>query len=157
VQPLFSLNRAYNKVKIPGLVTLGMGVANLLLAVCFVKYTSLGLYGIAIAIGIVLTIKNFLFMPIYVAMNMGISKWSFIKTPLKSVIILFFALIFAYVSDDYIHIKNWLHLILFSGILFLFFSGFAYLFLTKDEKYTIMSTFLKKGKVQKTDNLEVIK
>jgi membrane protein EpsK len=67
VYPLFYAQIATNKVKVPALVTLFMGGANLLLAVCFVLWTPLGVFGIPIAGAIMLTAKNAIFTPIYVA------------------------------------------------------------------------------------------
>ena len=79
VIPLFGINVALNKVRFPALVTVALGVCNIILAVMLAKYTGLGVFGIAVAGAIVLTLKNVFFTPFYAAHILGISKWTFIK------------------------------------------------------------------------------
>lgn len=144
VLPLFSLNRAYNKVKIPGIFTVVMGVVNLLLAIVFVKYTSLGLYGVALASAIVLTIKNFIFMPMYVAGNMGINRFTFFKSSGSAIVLLGLAVIIGQGYSKIFHINTWSMIILHGGLLFLLFGVLSYLTLRKDEKDILINKFIKK-------------
>ncbi|RYZ98793.1 MAG: hypothetical protein EOP47_18450 [Sphingobacteriaceae bacterium] len=144
VQPLFSLNRAFNKVKIPGLFTLAMGIANLVLAVCLVKYTTLGLWGVAIASGIVLTLKNFVFMPLYVASNMKIRSTTFFKASLSSLLITGTALALTLFYPGVFKLNNWPVLIMHSILLFGLFTGMSYLLLSKAEKNAIFTKLLKR-------------
>ncbi|QNL51570.1 oligosaccharide flippase family protein [Olivibacter sp. SDN3] len=144
IQPLFSLNRAYNKVKVPGIFTVVMGVVNLLLAVYLVKYTSLGLYGVAIASGLVLTIKNFIFMPIYIAGNMGINRFTFFKSSISSLLLLGVAIVMGQTYTTFFQIDTWPAIILHGGGLFMFFGVLAYLFLNKEEKNLVVNKFIKK-------------
>ncbi|HOX57028.1 MAG TPA: lipopolysaccharide biosynthesis protein [Candidatus Paceibacterota bacterium] len=65
VYPLYAVPLAANRVKIPGLVTLGIGFANLLLALFLAGYLDWGLYGLAAAGGITLTVRHLLFTPMY--------------------------------------------------------------------------------------------
>ena len=71
IQPLLSLNSATNHVRRPGLVTLGLGVANFLLAMSWARWGGWGVVGVAAAGAIVLTLKNFVFTPIYAAWILG--------------------------------------------------------------------------------------
>jgi O-antigen/teichoic acid export membrane protein len=144
VQPLFSLNRAFNKVKVPGLFTIAMGVCNLLLAIFLVRYTDLKLYGVAIASGIILTLKNFIFMPIYVASNMKISKFTFFKASMGSFLILGLSMVLTIIYSKMFKINNWSELVLYSGLLFLLFSGISYLFLNKEERNAIFYKIIKR-------------
>jgi O-antigen/teichoic acid export membrane protein len=146
VLPLFSLNRAYNKLRIPGIYTVLMGAANLFLAIFLVSETSLKLYGVAVASGIVLTFKNFIFMPIYVASNMGVSKLTFFKASLSTMFLLMIAVGVSLIYFDYFEINDWLHLIIHSGALFLMFGAISFLLLTGTEKKMILNTLLKKTK-----------
>ncbi len=77
VRPLFPVQIAYNKVKIPGLVTLFSGIVNLVLAIILVD--SFGVIGAPLAGMIVLTLKNLIFTPIYVAYIMKIPLTAFFK------------------------------------------------------------------------------
>jgi membrane protein EpsK len=65
--PLYSLPLATNRLKVPGLVTLGLGLVNLALALTFTVVCKWGLYGIAAAGAITLTLRHLLFTPLYSA------------------------------------------------------------------------------------------
>lgn len=67
VLPLFSINVATNRVKIPAILTLAMGALNFVLAIWFVEQFELGVYGVALAGLIALTLKNTIFTPWYAA------------------------------------------------------------------------------------------
>ncbi|MCM1987574.1 lipopolysaccharide biosynthesis protein [Methanococcoides seepicolus] len=77
VLPLFSINVSFNKVRIPGIVTLFMGFGNFLLAIILSLFTDWGYYGVAIAGAIMLTTKNTLFIPWYASKVLEISKNTF--------------------------------------------------------------------------------
>ena len=79
VRPLFSIYRGLNKVKVPAIVILSGGVANVIVSVLLIKYTNLGLYGAALALVFCLTSKNLFFTPIYTAMLLGRAKSTFFK------------------------------------------------------------------------------
>jgi membrane protein EpsK len=63
--PLYAVPLAADRVKIPGLVTLGIGVGNLLLALFLAGFLGWGLYGLAAAGAIMLTLRHLLFTPLY--------------------------------------------------------------------------------------------
>jgi len=65
VQPLFGIFSAANRVKIPAIVTLAMGMVNFTLAVALSMALDMGAFGIVIAGMTVLTAKNLVFTPIY--------------------------------------------------------------------------------------------
>jgi len=65
VYPLFELQTATNNVRLPGIVTCVMGVGNLLLALGLGIFTDMGMYGVAFAGALMLTLKNALFTPVY--------------------------------------------------------------------------------------------
>jgi len=75
--PLFSINVCYNRIKIPGLVTLFMGALNLALAILIPVVFHAGFYGVALAGAIVLTLKNALFTPWYASRVLGIKTRTF--------------------------------------------------------------------------------
>jgi membrane protein EpsK len=66
VQPLFYIQVATNRVKVPGVVTCLTGLGNVALAIWLVS-GGLGVYGVALAGAIMLTAKNALFTPLYAA------------------------------------------------------------------------------------------
>ncbi|MGO1751945.1 MAG: oligosaccharide flippase family protein [Psychroflexus sp.] len=85
---IINLNIAYNKARIPGIVTLVIGVLNVGMCILFLTWTNLGLTGIAIAAFIALTLKNLVFTPIYAAKIMAIDLFTYLKPIVPSVILI---------------------------------------------------------------------
>ena len=65
--PLYAVPLAANRVKVPGIVTLAVGLFNLVAALFLAKVLGWGLYGLAAAGAISLTLRRFVFTPLYVA------------------------------------------------------------------------------------------
>ncbi len=65
--PLASVNTALNRVRLPGLATLAGGVLNVALAVVLAGPAGLGMYGVAAARSVVVTLRNAVFAPLYTA------------------------------------------------------------------------------------------
>jgi hypothetical protein len=85
VLPLFFINVAHNKVRVPGIVTLIMGVGNIALAVALPFLTGWGYYGVAVAGAIVLTLKNAFFTPWYATKVLDIEVNTFTRSMLAGV------------------------------------------------------------------------
>lgn len=86
VMPLFAINVAYNKVKVPGILTFFMGIGNLLLAVIIPYITGWNYYGVALAGAIMLTLKNAFFIPWYATKVLGVSRTTFVNSMLPGVV-----------------------------------------------------------------------
>ncbi len=67
VIPLFSVQAVTNHVRTPAIVTVIMGFLNLGLAIFLAGPMGWGLYGVAAGCAISLTLKNFVFTPLYAA------------------------------------------------------------------------------------------
>jgi membrane protein EpsK len=65
--PLYAVPLAANRVKVPGIVTLAIGMLNLALALLLARFFGWGLYGIAAAGAVSLTIRQLAFTPVYSA------------------------------------------------------------------------------------------
>lgn len=63
--PLFAINYAANKMGAPGIATLVGGFVKLVLALVLVKYTAWGIFALAVADIIAVSLKNLGFMPLY--------------------------------------------------------------------------------------------
>jgi membrane protein EpsK len=79
VQPLFAVNVAHNRVKIPGIVTILLGVTNLILAIAIPLATGWGYYGVAVAWVFILTFRHLLFVPWYAARILNVPMTTYIK------------------------------------------------------------------------------
>ena len=71
VVPLFAIQTTMNRVRIPAIVTLVMGIANLGLAIFLAGPMGWGLYGVAAAGAIALTAKNLVFTSLYATHILG--------------------------------------------------------------------------------------
>jgi len=92
--PLFSVSLGMNYVRIPALVNLSFGIANLLLALVLGVLLELGMFGVAVAAGVTLTTKNILFTPVYAARNINAHWSSFLGfVPLVIVALLYVAML----------------------------------------------------------------
>lgn len=79
VKPMFAIYRGLDKVKIPAMVTIIGGIINVLLSILLIRYTSLGIYSIALSLSLCLTTKNLFFTPIYAAIITAQRKTVFIR------------------------------------------------------------------------------
>lgn len=85
VLPLFPINIAYNRVRIPGLVMFFTGIGNFGLAIALPLLTGLGYYGVAAAGAIVLTLKNTFFTPWYATRVLGVGVHTFTRSMLPGI------------------------------------------------------------------------
>lgn len=90
VLPLFSINVAHNKMKIPGLMTILFGIANLILAIVIPSVTGWGYYGVAIAGVFVLSCRHLLFVPWYAARLQNVPMAIYLKSLIFGILALIF-------------------------------------------------------------------
>ena len=117
VAPLFGIQMALNKVKIPGIMTLVMGIGNVLLAIIFTVVLKWGLYGIAASAAIVLTLKNFIFTPLYGAHIQKISWYTFYHSIIPGMLLTIVLGFLSWWGAIIFNINSWTSLILV-GLLF---------------------------------------
>lgn len=137
--PLLSAKTALNRVKWPGVATLVGGVMSLIFAIIFVKYLGWGVYGIAIAGGFVLTIKNGLFMPIYSAFILGQPWHTFLKSYLFGFTVLIGLVPMELIVRRYVHLTSWSELIIVMLALSVVGIVFAWLILPNGDRRVICS------------------
>lgn len=140
VLPLFPINVSYNKLRIPALVTIFLGIVNLLLAVIIPSITGWGYYGVAVAGVVVLTARHFFFVPVYATKVLGISnnpfKNSMIQVILSTVIVSGIASMIYY----FFNISNIINLVSCCGVISLVYLPMIWLgFMSQSERRTIGS------------------
>lgn len=79
VLPLFNIQVAANHVRLPGILTLFMGLGNLGLALLLAGPVGWGMYGVAASGAIMLTAKNIIFTPLYGAHILGLDLRAFYR------------------------------------------------------------------------------
>ncbi len=77
VSPLTFLQSARGKVRTPGIVTCLMGCLNVVLAILLAVSAGWGVYGVAAAGAVMLTVKSVFFEPVYSAWIIGEKWWLF--------------------------------------------------------------------------------
>lgn len=82
--PLHNISIAANRVRVPGLIQIAAGALNIILAMWFVKFTTLGMLGVAISGGAVLALKNLVFTPLYASRILNLHRFVFLREVLPS-------------------------------------------------------------------------
>lgn len=149
--PLYTVNTITTKLKVPVFVSIGIGVANVLIVFTLLKTTTLGVYAVAGVSSILWLFRIFTFVPTYAAWSLK-QPWTMFYGPLLkgvlNVVIVggCFTLISCRVS-----VTTWMGLVLLCGCAGLF--GYVLSFMVMFEKAdrqralgTLKNKFLKKGK-----------
>lgn len=124
VYPLATVNTITCKLKIPALVSLGIGVLNVGIVFLLLKTTSLGVYAIAGVSSVLWSIKLFTFTPIYAAHIIDEKKTVFYKPLIRGFINILIVGAFMFGVSHLFHAKNWITFIIMVGIT----SVFSYVF-----------------------------
>lgn len=104
---LYSINTAYNRIKIPAYITLATGVLSLILALLFTMYFDFGLYGVALAGVIAFTGRNLLFSVFYASYLTGANVFEYYKRFLLGVFVTAFIFMISYFIQQYVNIEGW--------------------------------------------------
>jgi membrane protein EpsK len=130
--PLYAVPLAANRVRVPGLVTLGIGVGNLLLALLLARVW--GLYGLAAAGAIMLTIRHLLFTPIYGARVLNRPYGTFFRQLVPIVLATLATIgLCRFILWQWV-ISNWVELGAAGLGVSLLFASVVYLLLTPEER-----------------------
>jgi membrane protein EpsK len=137
MHPLYNVPLAANRVKVPGLVTLGIGVGNLLLALLLAGVFGWGLYGLAAAGAIMLTVRHLLFTPIYAARILNRPYRTFFRTVVPIVLATMATIGVCRLIMLRWAIANWLELGMAAMAVVLSFGAVVYFFLTPEERVAL--------------------
>jgi O-antigen/teichoic acid export membrane protein len=132
--PLYAVPMAANRVKAQGLVTLAVGVVNLGLALFLAGPLGWGLYGVAAAIGIAMTVRYVLFIPLYAAYILKQPFGTFLRGTLPIVATTAAVIGLADTVSFRWPISNWLELALAGGVVSLVAAAAVYAFLRPEER-----------------------
>jgi len=135
--PLYAVPLAADRVRVPGVVTLAIGAGNLCLALLFAGVFGWGLYGLAAAGAIMLTIRHLLFTPLYGAHILQRPYKTFYKEMVP--ILLATAATWAMCRLVLLGwvISNWVELGTAAMAVSLVFGGIVYFLLTPEERLAL--------------------
>jgi membrane protein EpsK len=142
IQPLFGIRTAYNKVKIPGIVTLLAGLLNVVMAVFLTSRW--GLYGLALNSAISLSLRNLIFTTLYSARIQKLPWHTYLAGLLPAILGTIVAGGLGYVFSLVVPSPNWIELILITGSITAMYIMLAFLFGLNAEEKGMMFQFLKR-------------
>ncbi|OBU24871.1 lipopolysaccharide biosynthesis protein [Photobacterium aquimaris] len=134
VQPLFAIQVAMNKIKIPAILNIVFGFFGIVSSVLLITKTDLGFYSVAISSVIMLTIKNAIFTPLYSSYILNVDKRQFIYVHINTLICTFISIvILLQIKNEYVitDLYDLILIVLLSAIVLLLFS---LVFYTKNER-----------------------
>jgi membrane protein EpsK len=114
VLPLFNIQVATNHVRLPCIVTCAMGLMNLVLAIALIRLVGWGMYSVAAAGAVMLTVKNIVFTPIYAARILGIYWTTYYINMLPVACITLFLIMLGWAVSYCLSIRSWLGLAAFA-------------------------------------------
>ncbi len=115
IYPLYSVNNITRKLKIPVIVSLIIGIINVITVPIIVKFTDFGLLGIKVVSSVLLTARVLIFVPIYAARNINCKWTTFYKPLTRGMIASGIILVLFYIVKSVVEIDSWLMLIIVGG------------------------------------------
>lgn len=149
VLPLFAINLTLDKIKVPGIISLLLGIINIILAISLSKFSTLGITGVALAGAIILTLKNALFTPWYCSRILNVSLRPYITIIIQSLISFSSIFIITYSLSNQIYYKSITIIILISSFLLVLYSIVQWRFIfSSDEKAFLLSCLPNTKRIQ---------
>ena len=140
ITPVFQIQLATNKVKMPALVTLVLGFINTLLSFLIVVVFDKGLIGIVISGAIVLSLKNAIFSPWYAARITNSPGSTFFKSLSGGMFLAVFVYALGSFSSHFFNVKSTLHFFVAVSIIsFISLVFFYFIILTKRDRQNLLS------------------
>jgi membrane protein EpsK len=145
ITPLFGIQEATNHVRLPGVLTLVMGLANVGLAVALALWSGWGFISIAISGAIVLTAKNAIFTPLYAARILKLPWHTFLRSVTSCVLGFVIVGAITFALSSYLELSSWIKLgaviIIISG---LYLPASFFIGLGKDERLFLINEIYKR-------------
>lgn len=105
--PLYNVNTITCKLKVPVLVSVGVGIANLGIVYVLLQNTSLGIYAVAGVSSVLVLFRILLFVPMYAAINLKVGYWTFYPPIIRGCFASGVMLAVFYGVSKWIQIENW--------------------------------------------------
>jgi membrane protein EpsK len=140
--PLYAVPVAANRVKVPGLVTLAIGVLNLVLALLLARVFGWGLYGLGAAVAISLTLRRFVFTPLYVAAILHQPYRTYFRRAVPITVVTLATIGVCRLILRGWTISNWVDFGTASLAVCVLFAAVTYLLLTSEERLALKETIV---------------
>lgn len=113
--PLHNVSAATNNVRLPGILQIFLGIANLALALLLARQLGWGIYGVAAAGAIVITAKNIIFTPLYSAKILDKEYGVFMKELVPIGIVTLVLSAASWTASSFVDLASWGRLVAFGG------------------------------------------
>lgn len=141
IYPLYTINTITCKLKVPVLVSLGIGVVNIIIVLLLLNFTELGVYAVAGVSSILWIIRIFTFVPLYAANNVGV-KWTTFYKPLLKGVINVFVLFFVFSGISLMFSGNsWLSFAAICGVVAIIGYAVSFMIIFGKEKKKFVDVF----------------
>ena len=147
VVPLFNIQVATKDVRLPGIVTCVMGLANLGLALLLAGPCGWGMYGVAVAGAIVLSAKNLIFTPLYAAHILHCRLDSFLWEMLPVILVTILTAAAGQLIASRWDLSGYVHLGMAGAALTLGYVGITYYFILTPQERARLAACLPLGRL----------
>jgi len=142
VRPMFGIFSGMNKVKIPALVTIAIGIINIVFSILLIINTNLGIYSVAVSLLFCWTGKNLFFTPVYTAVVTEQSKSFYVKSFLPGILVTIVVSLLLLMLDQLFYMVSFIRLLTASVSVSLLISALCYkLILNKQDRDFLWSLF----------------
>ena len=133
----------YKNARTMGIGTIGLGILNVILAVIFVKFTDLGVYGACLAWDIAIGLLNFVFYPVFISRLMKVNIMIFYKSLIIDYIAFGILIGLGLLFNNYFVLPyGWIPIIVAFVLLFLvYFTAIMRIGLNKEERGIVVTYF----------------
>jgi len=145
INPLLGLQIITDRMKVPGLMTLFIGVLNLGLALLLAGPMQWGLYGIAAAGVITMTMKHTFFTPLYAAHVLGKPGFTFLREMMPILGVTILAILLGRAATWIWEISNWEDLIISGLVLSAVYCVGVYGFILSSAERQMLRSVLRKN------------
>ena len=147
VNQLFNVQQAMNKVKIPAFASIIIGGMNLLLAVFFIAYLNMGLFGIVLSGVIMNTIRSVFFYPLYTATITNQPKFVYYKSLITPIFPTFLTCAIGLIAQRFLNINSFVYIIAVAFVLSILYMTLVMILLNLKEREAVLklvNPFLRK-------------
>jgi membrane protein EpsK len=143
INQLFNVQQATNKLKIPAIASILLGLMNLFLAIFFTVSLKMGILGIVLSGVIISTIRNIIFMPIYTAIITNQPKFVYYKGIISPFIASFATCAIGLSVQRIISINSFASIIYSAFVLTFFYIIITMVLLSPKERETVLNQVIK--------------
>lgn len=145
INPLLGLQLATDRMKVPAIVTVIMGMGNFGLALLLAGPAGWGLYGIAAAGAIMLSLKNVFFTPIFAARILKQPFAVFVRGLGPIVTVTLLTIFLCKLLALEVSISSWLHLVVAGAVVSLLYLSAVLAFLLDEEEKAMLKKLIPRG------------